>query len=201
MTRWQLLTEIRAAMRSPDRLGDLVVLKSELGRTRAFTAIEDKLDAVRGYHPRLDLAALAALPEDTFGHAYARFMRTHSLDLIEVTGNLPAEMVARNAFNVRYGIIHDMTHVLLGFDVSWPGEVGVWAFIGAQNYSRQFNLAGWLSLFVAPLFSPLRVGEAISAWKRGRALARGAKLLITERLEEQLHRPLAEVRAELGIAA
>ena len=45
-----------------------------------------------------------------------------------------AELLARNAFSIRYALIHDMVHVLTGFDASWVGEVGVLAFVGGQNY-------------------------------------------------------------------
>lgn len=199
MTTWQLIREIMAAQKDPDRLGDVVVYKSELTGSRARPEIEARLDAVRGYHPRLDLDDLAAQPDGTFGREYVRFLRANQLDAIRMTGNPPEQMVARNAFTVRYGIIHDMVHVLLGFDASWPGEIGVWSFIGAQDYSPQYNRASWLALLVAPLRAPLRLGACWAAWKKGREMGRAAKLLITERLEDHLDRPLAEVREDLDI--
>ena len=200
MTRWETLRELRAALKDPARIGDVAALKSELGGARASAALEAELDAVRGYHPRLDIDALAALPAGTFGHEYARFLRLNALHPIEVTGNLEPALIARNAFTVRYSIIHDMVHVLLGFDASWPGEVGVWAFVGAQRWSWGFSLAGLVALLVAPFRCPLRLGEAWAAFTRGRALAKQAPPLITLRLEEELHRDLEDVRAELGLA-
>lgn len=199
MTRWQILREIRSAMLDPERIGDIPVLKSELAGTRADPAVEARLDAVRGYHPHVDLDVLAAQPESTFGHAYAMFLREHGLQPIVLTGRMDPEMVARNAFVVRYGIIHDMVHVLLGFDPSWPGEVGVWAFVGAQGWSRAFRITAWLALAAALVRCPLQLGRAWRAFRRGRALAVGAPLLITLRLEELLHRDLAEVRTELQL--
>ncbi len=199
MTRSQLIREIRAALADPARIGDVPALKSELGGTRARPEIERQLDPVRGYHPRLDLDALAALPAGTFGHEYERFLRTNELQPIVLTGALDPELVARNAFVVRYGIIHDMVHVLTGFDTTWPGEVGVWAFVGAQNWSATFRAGGVAALAIAPLRCPLQLGRAWSCWKRGRAMAKRAPLLITLRLEEWLERDLEEVRAELGL--
>ncbi len=200
MTRWQLFREVRAAMADPARIGDVPALKSELGGTRARPEIEKQLDAVRGYHPQLDLAELAALPAGTFGHEYERFLRLNELQPIALTGALDPELVARNAFVVRYGIIHDMVHVLTGFDTTWPGEVGVWAFVGAQNWSATFRVAGFAALAVAPLRCPLQLRRAWACWKRGRAMAKRAPLLITLRLEEWLTRDLEEVRGELGLA-
>ena len=150
--------------------------------------------------PRLDLDALAAQAPGTFGHEYARFLRLNQLSPITITGNLDPEMVARNAFVVRYGIIHDMVHVLTGFDTSWPGEIGVWAFVGAQNYSTAFRITGWVALLAALVRCPLRLGDAWRAFQRGRALAVKAPLLLTLRLEEHLHRDLEEVRSELNLS-
>ncbi|MFT4979260.1 MAG: ubiquinone biosynthesis protein COQ4 [Myxococcota bacterium] len=200
MTRWQILTRIRTSMADPALIGDVPALKSELGGTRARPEIEAQMDDVRGYHPPVDLDALIAQPAGTFGHEYARFLSENKLTPITMTGNLDPELVARNAFVVRYGIIHDMVHVLTGFDTSWPGEIGVWAFVGAQNYSTAFRITGLVALLVAPLRCPLRLGEAWRCFQRGRMLARRAPLLLTLRLEEHLHRDLADVREELSLS-
>lgn len=200
MTRWELLREVRAAASDPARIGDVPALKSELAGTRARPAIEAMLDGVRGYHPPLDLAALLAQRPGTFGHEYARFLQANGLHPITMTGRLDPALVARNAFVVRYGIIHDMVHVLTGFDASWPGEVGVWAFVGEQNYSAAFRLNGWLALALALVRCPLQIGRAWACFQAGRALARKAPLLLTLRLEDHLHRDLADVRREWGLA-
>lgn len=199
MTRWQLLSEIRAAMKDPERLGDVAVYKAELGRSRARPEIEAQLDDVRGYYPRVDLQALAGLPDGTFGREYARFLEVNGLHPIVPTAEADPEMIARNAFTVRYATIHDMVHVLTGFDTSWPGEAGVWAFVGAQRYSFIFDLAGVMALLVAPLVCPLRLREAWRSWRRGRAMGKKARLLLTLRIEERLSQRLSDVRAELGI--
>ena len=199
MNKLALLGALRQAMSDPTRIGDVPVLKSELGKTRAYPHVEALLASVRGYHPPVDVPSLALQPPGTFGHEYALFLRQNKLSPIVITGNLPVEMVHRNAFVVRYGIIHDMVHVLLGFDTSWPGEIGVWSFVGAQRYSFAFRIAGLMALLVAPLRCPLQLGRAWRAWKRGRQLAQNATLLIAVRLEEHLGEDLHEVRAALGI--
>lgn len=199
MTRWALIQELRAAASDPARVGDVPALKSELGGTRAAPEVEALLDDVRHYRPPLDLDALAALPAGTFGHEYARFLRDNGLSPIVLSGKLDPELVARNAFVVRYGIIHDMVHVLTGFDTSWPGEVGVWAYVGAQGYSRTFRLSALLALFAALVRCPLRLGEAWAAYKKGQEMAARSKLLLTLRLEDALGRDLDDVRAELGL--
>lgn len=199
MSRWQLLAELRAAMKDPERIGDVPVYKSELGRTRAYPEIEARLDPVRGYMPRIDLEALARLPDGTFGREYARFLAANGLHPIVPTDRVDPAMIARNAFGVRYAVIHDMVHVITGFDASWPGEAGVWAFMGAQGYSRSFRIASIFALLVAPFRTPLRLREVWRAWQRGRAMGRRARLVLVERLEERFEQRLADVRAELRI--
>lgn len=199
MTRWELLSEMRAAMKDPDRIGDAAVYKAELGGGRAYPEIEAKLEGVRGYLPRVDLDALARLPDGTFGREYARFLAANRLHPIVPTDRVDRAMIARNAFTVRYAMIHDMVHVITGFDTTWPGEAGVWAFVGAQRYSLGFRLASFAALLVAPFRTPLRLGDAWRSWKRGRAMARRAKLLLTLRLEERFEQRLSELRAELGV--
>ena len=200
MTSFQILKALLSAIGDGERIGDVVVLKSALSTQRAYPRIEAMLGDVRGYHPHLDMAALAALPVGSFGHEYHRFMSSNGLHPITITGNLPESLVAENAFMVRYGIIHDMVHVLTGFDATWPGEAGVWAFVGAQGYSRTMVFAGYMSLLVAPIVSPLSIGRAWRCWRRGRAMGRAARLLLTMRLEDLLESDLSEVRSALGIA-
>ncbi|MEL6345133.1 MAG: Coq4 family protein [Myxococcota bacterium] len=199
MTWLEIIKEVRVAMKDPDRLGDIPVLKSELSRARGNADTEAKLDPVRGYHPRLDIDALSALPDGTFGREYVRFLKANQIDPLYITDNLPADMIARNALNVRYGAIHDMVHVLLGFDTSWVGEVGVWAFVGAQNYGAAFNFASWMSLLIAPFRAPFRLGACWRAFWRGRAMGARADTLIAVRLEEMMALPLDDVRKQLNV--
>jgi ubiquinone biosynthesis protein COQ4 len=149
--------------------------------------------------PRVDLEALARLPDGTFGREYARFLAANRLHPIVPTDRVDRELITRNAFTVRYAIIHDMVHVITGFDTSWPGEAGVWAFIGAQRYSTTFRIASIMALVVAPFRTPLRVREAWRCWQRGRAMGRRARLVLTERLEERFEQRLSELRAELRV--
>jgi ubiquinone biosynthesis protein COQ4 len=199
MTRWELLSEFRAAMKDPERIGDAAVYKAELARGSAYPEIEAQLDGVRGYMPRVDLEALARLPDGTFGREYARFLAANRLHPIVPTDRVDRAMIARNAFTVRYAIIHDMVHVITGFDTTWPGEAGVWAFIGAQRYSLGFRIAGVVSLLIAPFRTPLRIGDAWRAWQRGRAMGRRARLVLTQRLEEHFEQRLSDLRVELGV--
>ena len=199
MSTRELLRAIREAQADPARIGDVPVYKGELSGAQARPEVEAQLDAVRGYAPTIDLDALAELPAGTLGREYLRFLQTHALDAITPTGNCDPEMVARNAFTVRYATIHDMVHVLTGFDASWPGEVGVWAFVGGQYYSRGFQVTAVVALLVALVRCPLRLGQAWRNFRRGWAMGKAAKLVLAERLEDHFDRRVELLRAQLGI--
>lgn len=199
MTTRELLCAIREAQADPARIGDVPVYKGELTKARARPEVEARLEGVRGYAPDIDLDALAALPDGTLGREYLRFLQANDLSPIRLTGNCPADMVERNAFTVRYAIIHDMVHVLTGFDATWPGEVGVWAFVGGQNYSTGFRVAARVALFAALFRCPARLARAWRAYRRGWAMGEAAKLVIAERLEDRFAEPVATLRDELGI--
>ena len=199
MSTRELLRAIREAQADPARIGDVPVYKGELSGAQARPEVEVQLDAVRGYAPVIELDALAELPAGTLGREYLRFLQAHALHPITPTGNCDPEMVARNAFTVRYATIHDMVHVLTGFDASWPGEVGVWAFVGGQYYSRGFQVTAVVALLAALVRCPLSLGQAWRNFRRGWAMGKAAKLVLAERLEDHFDGRLEPLRAQLGI--
>lgn len=199
MTTWELIRALVAAARDPERIGDVAAYKAALTARPGRPAVERALDAVRGRIPDLGLAELRALPPGSLGHEYARFLDANGLQIITPSAAVPRELLERAALVVRYGVVHDMFHVLTGFDASWPGEVGVWAFVGGQRYSAQLDRAAWTAMAVAPLRAPLRIGEAWRSWQAGWAMGERAAPVIAAPLEDLVHEPLDAVRAQLGI--
>ena len=60
MTKRELMRAIRESMADPERIGDVPVYKSELGKARARPEVEAQLGDVRGYAPTLDLDVVMA---------------------------------------------------------------------------------------------------------------------------------------------
>jgi ubiquinone biosynthesis protein Coq4 len=206
MTRWQAFTKLREVMKDPGRIGEIPIYKSEIGRVRAYPHVEALLADVRDYFPTIDLETLRALPGSTFGREYVRFLDENGLSPLVIPDDMDRDMLARNAFNARYGVIHDMTHVLTGFDSSPAGESGVWAFVGAQGYSRTFAMASVVALLFHNLLAPLWVLvrprqwlRGFPLWFRGRRMGKRAKLLLPLRLEEHFSTDLATLRQDLDI--
>lgn len=175
-------------------LGDFAILKADAMGATASPEVEAQLAAVRGWMPRIDLAALRALPDGTFGREYARHMDHNGLAPFEVSPGLEDE-VRRNTFVVRYALTHDIFHLLLGFDTSWAGELGVLAFAAAQRYSGHLSLSLTIARVLYRLRDPRHWRAIGQAGRRGWAMGERAPFLLGVRFEEQWDRPLHEVRA------
>jgi ubiquinone biosynthesis protein Coq4 len=103
----------------------------------------------------------------------------------------------RGWFFDRVGAMHGLWHVLTDYETDEAGEAALLAFsIGQGLSSRTLRLL----LLAAAVLAPKSAGFAFQRYL-GRALrrGRGAGPLYAQRYEELLPRPLAEVRAQLGI--
>jgi len=178
--------------------GDFAVLKADAFSSKPSPEVEEKLASFAGLPPEIDLDALARLPEGTFGRAYARFMTENALKPFSVSADL-APIAARNVMAVRYATTHDMFHVLLGFDTSWAGEMGVLSFAAAQRYHRQFRIGRAIATILYPILSPLTLRSILRAKRQGSALGRQGVFLLAEPLETRWEMPLATLRRQLTL--
>lgn len=152
-----------------------------------------------------DRKALGALPPSSFGAAYLAFanrngfaadglIRASEPGLGELNERLDPE---RQWFFDRVKLIHDLWHVLTGYDTDPAGEAALLAFSVAQGLrSRSLRLL----LAAALVVGSKREGFAfqrflLEARRRGRLAAP----LFVQRYEELLPRPLVQVRRELRI--
>jgi ubiquinone biosynthesis protein COQ4 len=141
------------------RFGDGAILKADALGAGATPEALARLDGVRGYLPPIDLEALDQLPEGSFGRAYARHMKEHGLRPFEVSPQFDPEILRRNVFAVRYAVTHDIFHLLLGFDTTLPGEMGVLAFAAAQGYSRSQTVSLGFALILYSAMAPRQMRQ------------------------------------------
>ena len=123
------------AYKNSENLGDFALLKADAFGAKANPAIVEKMQQVKGYHPAIDLSKLRQLPPGTFGYEYASYMLHNQLRPLNISPELE-DIAQNNVFALRYAVTHDMFHVLLGFDTSYAGEIGVLAFAVEQKYSK-----------------------------------------------------------------
>lgn len=142
----------------------------------------------------VDFDRLRALPADTLGGAYVRMMDAKGLspDIFKAPPRVEPDL-AYVAQRIRQ--THDLWHVLTGLETDVPGEIALQAFTYAQLGLR---LSLVLSVFGVLLFGlryPRTFG-LVRSWARA---GRSAPLLLAVRWEALWERPLAEVRASLGL--
>jgi ubiquinone biosynthesis protein COQ4 len=142
----------------------------------------------------VDYAALALLPEDTLGGAYARMLVRENLDpdLFQAPPGLPAEL-AFVAKRIRQ--THDLWHVLTGLGTDIPSEVALQAFTEQQIHTKTARL---IVLF-GQLFYGRRFPAMSGLVRKYRELGKQTVYLLEIPWEELWEDKLADVRARLGL--
>lgn len=208
-TRWQrALGALGKILANPDATDQVLVFSTYANAGsmhRRLHLFFDDPAAQRLYREQraidshtVDLDALAALPADTLGHAYAHFLRSRGLTP-DVFDGTPADIAdPRAAYIVqRVRQTHDLWHVVTGHDTNPAGEIALQAFtygqLGAPS-TLILSIAGTLKGLREKHDLPLSV---IAAFRAGKA----ARSLIAFPWEDHWSTPLADVRAALGLVA
>ncbi len=186
------------AYKKSENFGDFAILKSDFLGANLNPQVSSQLQAVVGYYPPIDLDKLSEYPQGSFGHEYAAHMRKNHLKPLNISPEL-AEVAQRNVFALRYVVTHDIFHVLLGFDTSYAGEIGVLAFAAAQNYSKALKISLWLAKLLYPIIAPQQIKEIFANIKKGNDLGKQAEFLLGYRFEEHWKEPINEVRLNLKL--
>ncbi|MFO0741691.1 MAG: Coq4 family protein [Labilithrix sp.] len=144
----------------------------------------------------VDFDALAALPEGTLGHGYARHMRDNALDP-DLFLSPPGAPPGIGYFAQRLRQTHDIWHVLTGLGADLPGEIALQAFMFGQFGTPAPFFTAFAGTFLCMLEDPLAARDIWRAYRRGRR----AKPLLVVRWEEHWEEPVGELRARYGIEA
>lgn len=196
----KILQKIKAilAYKSSGNLGDFAILKSDFLGAKLNPELANKLQPVVGYYPPIHLEKLSQYPPGSFGKEYADHMQSNHLKPLNISPELD-DIAKRNVFALRYIVTHDIFHVLLGFDTTYAGEIGVLAFAAAQNYSSSLKISLWLAKFLYPIFAPHQIKEIFANVKQGKELGKKADFLLAYRFEEHWSDPLDELQKNLGL--
>jgi ubiquinone biosynthesis protein COQ4 len=142
------------------------------------------------------LEALKRLPPGTLGREYAEFVVRHGFD-----PNFYRKMETNDISSyllLRLRQTHDIWHVITGFDINVPDEIGLKAFELAQT---RRPVAGVLVTggFIKSFLSSNDVNAMLSAIGKGYRMGLQAQPLLAQKWEDQWEKPLHELQAELGI--
>jgi ubiquinone biosynthesis protein COQ4 len=192
-------------VRDTDRLDEVFAIAdsiSDLGSLDpivAFVRADPQGARALADRPRvsIDLPALRALPDHTFGRAVARFFDERGLD--------PAAMPKRPApTDVEYVRAHlyethDLWHVATGFETDVAGEVGLQAFYLAQFPARLAAILLGLVFINTFLYRFDDKDRRTDELARGWALGKSARPLFGLDWNILFPLPLTDVRTRLSI--
>jgi len=146
-----------------------------------------------------DRSALAAMAPGSLGRAFLAFSERHGIDVLALIRSEHAMSrdyasldPLRRWLSDRLTVLHDLWHVLVGYDATPPGESALMGFSLPQRANDR-ALPIFISMSVAS--GKIRVRDAARAIQRGRR----AVYLVEEPFEELLPLPLEAVRKRLGI--
>jgi ubiquinone biosynthesis protein COQ4 len=143
--------------------------------------------------------ALSKLPADSLGQHFLAFSERYNLDSLALLEHQHA--MSRDYDNLdpvrqyvadRLTVMHDVWHVVVGYDATYAGESALMCFSLPQRINDRA-----IPLFILLSILTGRIGltDAWRAYSRGK---RASKMAL-EPFEELLELPLAEVRNKLGV--
>ncbi len=140
-----------------------------------------------------------SLPKGTLGYEYGRYVKERKLDNIFLEYLVVDSPATYLIYRIAH--LHDLFHFILGYEAYDPiGEMEVELYLYAQNHAVNHILfaMGYVAFLLRN--NPRQLWEGrerlLEAYRFGR---RTANLLLV-RWEDQMSRPIHDVRRELGIA-
>jgi len=209
------LRALRALLRDPDDTARVFeVIDALAGKTgaRLFERFRRTSNGARLLRTRPILRAaladrerLAALPDGSLGRAYADFMTREQISpdgLVDASaaggrGWDDAVPEERRWFVERLRDMHDLWHVVTGYERDLVGEASLLAFTYAQTRNRGLAVIVAAAYGKAGRAHPEARRVMRDAYRRGKRAA----WLPGQPWEALLERPLEEVRRELGVGA
>ena len=164
----------------------------------------DSMLETRYLSPTPDVDALRHCAEGSLGHAFVEYLDSNNLDanLLRESAFIPAHKARGNdeGYLAERGFqLHDLFHVLTGYDTSPLGEVKVVSFTVAQApapYPAMIIASRPLQMVLyQPELLPFVMDAITEGWARGRK----AKPLLPIAWEDHWDAPLAELQAEYGL--
>jgi len=148
-------------------------------------------------------AELMKYPPGSLGHELGAAMIRHDYDPAfyrEFYGPGPHVFDSDEAYlRFRVRQMHDIVHVLTGFDMTeFPGELGMQAFNAAQT-RRPFSLALVGFGFLRIVLQPDELPRTLQQIAKGLAMGHAARSLLAHRFEDDWSKPVAQWRKELGL--
>lgn len=173
----------------------------------------DTFLAERYLPPIITLDDLEQCPDGSLGHAYRAWIIDNGLmpDLAQhqqrtFNALVDSGRLDRMPDDVKYAflrgfMLHDHLHTITGFPADIAGELGMAAFHHAQLRSAYHAMRIAVTTAHLAFVNPRFTETALDAISNGWLMGQRWKNIHFVKWEEQLDRPLADIRAEFGGAA
>jgi ubiquinone biosynthesis protein Coq4 len=183
---------------SQGRAGDIGILKLDLFRLKGSAFWEDSVNQLPEIYPPIILEELKKCPKNSLGLELYSFMLKSNITPFKISKEYQ-HLIAKNAFGVRMLAMHDIYHVLLGFNTTYAGEMGVWAFQRHKKFSTGITISYFAAKILYPIFSPKSFKEILAQNGKGRRLARESILDICFVYQDHWNQDISEIRKKLNI--
>jgi ubiquinone biosynthesis protein Coq4 len=202
----KLLYKSVILVKYPTRLDEVITLADEIADDKVVQEFIDDVGkdpvGARALETRQRLrvvpAELRQLPKGTLGREYIDFMDGNGLraeDLPTRPADNAADFVRAHLYET-----HDLWHVLTGFATDVAGELGLQAFYLAQLPARLSPLLLAIGMTNTLVFGFDDRVARMDAITHGWQLGKQAKPFFGRDWSAMWDRPLADLRAELGIS-
>jgi ubiquinone biosynthesis protein COQ4 len=206
LERWRkAFAALARVVANPEETDQVLVFSSHINAGGLPARIERFLadpggrrlyDEQRAIDSRIDLDALAALPEGTLGHAYAHFLKSRGFTPDVFDGTPENIGDPRAAYVIqRLRQTHDLWHVVTGHDTDARGEIALQAFTFGQLRAPSSAILAAVGTIKGFRGERAFAGEVLAAYWAGIRCAK----LATFPWEDHWTTPLAEVRAMIGL--
>lgn len=160
---------------------------------------------------KTSMAELAAFPSGTLGRGFHNFIADNGLEeniarnykvlhnAMRLSGKLRSMPDPLRYQVIRGFQLHDLLHVLTGYEATGPGEIALQAFCLAQIRFPYFAM--WMSVTTTrmALVEPDAIVPMMNAITDGWTYGRRAENIQFVRWEEHFARPIGDIRAEYGL--
>ncbi|MEM9978074.1 MAG: Coq4 family protein, partial [Cyanobacteria bacterium P01_D01_bin.2] len=161
--------------------------------------LDQRLATLANPLPEITVDALRSNPSGSFGDSLAQFLQGNCIQPLILAKETRIERQDSPILAIRYPILHDAFHVLLGFDTSLVGELAVWSFVAAQHYSPAYERAAFIGRWFTRLLMPWQ-WQRLNAYEQvGRTLGKQATCIIAQPLEAYWSMPLQDVRQQFDL--
>jgi ubiquinone biosynthesis protein Coq4 len=182
--------------RLEDHFRNRPVMKACIERMKAEPAMRKCIEE-RYMGPELDLDVLVNYPPGSLGYTYARVMKYLGYSA-HFYGDRPSIDEETDYVTMRVRKTHDFHHIITGFSMIGPGELGVIAITALQ-----YGYPAFMTIDLGAIaLSMMRVegwGQQIHSVRAGWDMADRVKPLMGVRWEDGLDKPLDVWRKELNV--